>query len=201
MERCAVMSERETSEQVVAACQRGDREAFRLLFENYKDKVYSVALYFFGGDAETASDLTQQVFLKLFSVIGQFKHDAEFTTWLYRLATNACLDEQRKRRRFIPFGDAQELSTRPLRGTQEDAVARGEMADSVKAAVASLRPKLRIAILLKYFEELSYEEIAEVLGCSKGTVASRLNRGHKALAERLGHLRGTHTSGGTGFKQ
>lgn len=201
MERCAVMSERETSEQVVAACQRGDREAFRLLFENYKDKVYSVALYFFGGDAETASDLTQQVFLKLFSVIGQFKHDAEFTTWLYRLATNACLDEQRKRRRFVPFGDAPELTARPFAGTQEDTVARYEVADSVKEAVASLSPKLRIAILLKYFEELSYEEIAEVLGCSKGTVASRLNRGHKALAERLGHLRDTLTTRGTGFKQ
>lgn len=201
MERCAVMSERETSEQVIAACQRGDREAFRLLFENYKDRVYSVALYFFGGDTETASDLTQQVFLKLFSVIGQFKHDAEFTTWLYRLATNACLDEQRKRRRFIGFGDAPELSARPLGGTQEDVVARYELADSVKEAVASLRPKLRIAILLKYFEELSYEEIAEVLGCSKGTVASRLNRGHKALAERLGHLRGTLSSRGAGFKQ
>ncbi|HEX8853566.1 MAG TPA: sigma-70 family RNA polymerase sigma factor [Pyrinomonadaceae bacterium] len=201
METCAVISERETSEQVIAACQRGDREAFRLLFESYKDRVYTVALYFFGGDAETAADLTQQVFLKLFSVIGQFKHDSEFTTWLYRLATNACLDEQRKRRRFVPFGDASEVARRPTAGTQEEALARDELAESVKEAVGSLRPKLRMAILLKYFEELSYEEIAAALGCSKGTVASRLNRGHKALAERLGHLRGTPSSRGIGFKR
>ena len=191
MEQCAAMSESKVGEHIIKACQRGERDAFQLLFEGYKDKVYSIALYFFGGDAATASDITQQVFLKLFSKIEQFKYDAEFTTWLYRLATNACVDEQRKRRRFVPFGDAQGLYERARSDTPEDErVASGEVATSVKEAIASLRPKLRIAILLKYFEELSYEEIATVLNCSKGTVASRLNRGHKILARRLGHLRG-----------
>ena len=195
MEPCAAMSESRVGEHIIKACQRGERDAFQLLFEGYKDKVYSIALYFFGGDAATASDVTQQVFLKLFSKIEQFNYDAEFTTWLYRLATNACVDEQRKRRRFIPFGDSQEARQRPGKDTQEDSVASGEVAASVKEAVASLRPKLRIAILLKYFEELSYEEIATVLNCSKGTVASRLNRGHKILAQRLGHLRGALVRG------
>jgi RNA polymerase sigma-70 factor (ECF subfamily) len=64
------------------------------------------------------------------------------------------------------------------------------MAESVKAAISELKPKFRQAILLKYIEGLSYEEIATVLDCSMGTVASRMNRGHKALAKRLGHLRG-----------
>jgi RNA polymerase sigma-70 factor (ECF subfamily) len=73
---------------------------------------------------------------------------------------------------------------------QEDRAERSETADSVKRAVATLKPKLRVVMLLKYFEELSYEEIAAVLGCSKGTVASRLNRGHKILARKLEHLRG-----------
>ena len=196
MEQCAAMSESKVGEHIIKACQRGERDAFQLLFEGYKDKVYSIALYFFGGDAATASDVTQQVFLKLFSKIDQFKYDAEFTTWLYRLATNACVDEQRKRRRFVPFGDAPvPHEERPRGDTQEDRVASGEVAASVKEAVASLRPKLRIAILLKYFEELSYEEIATVLNCSKGTVASRLNRGHKILAQRLGHLRGALVRG------
>ena len=190
MEHCAAMGERKTHEAVIEACRGGDRDAFRLLFENYKDKVFSVALYFFGGDEATAGDITQQVFLKLFSSIGQFQGDAEFTTWLYRLTTNACVDEARKRRRWLPFGDWTEMKEPRVKRTQEQEQATREVADSVKRAVATLRPKLRVVLLLKYFEELSYEEIAAVVGCSKGTVASRLNRGHKILAGKLGHLRG-----------
>ena len=134
--------------------------------------------------------MTQQVFLKLFTRIRQFKGEAEFTTWLYRLTTNACVDEQRKRRRVQQFGEGFELSEPKERRTQEDSVAKAEVAHSVKRAVAALKPKMRVVMLLKYFEEMSYEEIAGVLGLSKGTVASRLNRGHKALARTLGHLRG-----------
>ena len=192
----ATMGERETAGQTIRACQQGDREAFRLLFETYKDRVYSVALYYFGGDEATAGDITQQVFLKLFGKIGQFHGDSEFTTWLYRLVVNACADEQRKRRRFLPFGEAGEAELPPARVRVEDGLARSEVAGEVKRAVAALKPKLRAAILLKYFEELSYEEIASVLGCSKGTVASRLNRGHRALARKLGHLRGEFFPGG-----
>jgi len=191
MEHYAAMGERKTHEAVIEACQRGDRDAFRLLFENYKDKVFSVALYYFGDDESAAGDITQQVFLKLFNCIGQFQGDSEFTTWLYRLTTNACVDESRKRRRWLPFGDALTGTKEPrVKKTQEHALAHREVADSVKQAVATLRPKLRVVLLLKYFEELSYEEIAAVVGCSKGTVASRLNRGHKILAGKLGHLRG-----------
>jgi RNA polymerase sigma-70 factor, ECF subfamily len=190
MERCAAMGETKAPETVIEACRRGEREAFRLLFEEHKDRVYSVALYFFGGDEATAGDVTQQVFLKLFTRIGQFRGGSEFTTWLYRLTTNACVDELRRRRRFLQFGEGWEVREPSGKRTQDDTLARSEVADAVKHAVAQLRPKLRVVMLLKYFEELSYEEIAEVLGCSKGTVASRLNRGHKILARKLGHLRG-----------
>ena len=196
MEHCAAMGERKTHEAVIEACRGGDRDAFRLLFDNYKDKVFSVALYFFGGDEATAGDITQQVFLKLFNCIGQFHGDAEFTTWLYRLTTNACVDEARKRRRWLPFGDATGMKEPRVKSRQDDAVASREVADSVKRAVATLRPKLRVVLLLKYFEELSYEEIAAVVGCSKGTVASRLNRGHTMLARRLGPLRAKLFQGG-----
>jgi len=190
MERCAAMGETWTGETVIEACRAGDRDAFRQLFERHQNRVYSVALYFFGGDEATAHDITQQVFLKLFTRIGQFHGEAEFTTWLYRVTTNACVDEQRKRRRFLPFGEAVEAREPRRGGAQEERVAGAEVADSVTRAVASLRPKLRVVMLLKYFEELSYEEIAAAVGCSKGTVASRLNRGHKILAKKLGHLRG-----------
>jgi len=197
MELTAVTDERQANARVVESCQQGDREAFRQLFETHKDKVYSIALYFFGGDAALASDITQQVFLKLFTRISQFRHQSEFTTWLYRLTTNTCIDEQRRRRRFSPFDETPTGAT-PTRTAIPAAEARFmrlEIADSVRDAIATLKPKLRIAILLKYFEELSYEEIAQVLNCSKGTVASRLNRGHRILAQRLGHLRANVLSG------
>lgn len=185
----AVMVERHTDERVIEACQSGDREAFRLLFETYKDKVYSIALYTFGGNETAARDAAQQVFLKLITTIKQFRRDAEFTTWLYRMVVNTCIDEQRRQRRFLPFGDATEMRASTSKRSQEEKFERLEMAESVRAAINQLRPKLRLPILLKYIEGLSYEEIAGVLGCSKGTVASRLNRGHKKLAQSLSHLR------------
>src|SRR5215210_5214098 len=127
MEQFAVMGHGEAKTHVIEACRSGDREAFRQLFETYKDRVYSVALYFFGGDEATASDVTQQVFLKLFSKIGQFHGDAEFTTWLYRLTTNACIDEQRRRRRFLQFGDDVTLPERGPGRAPEDRAARLEV--------------------------------------------------------------------------
>jgi len=190
MEHCAVMSENRIDQRIIEACQQGDRDAFRLLFEAYKDRVYSIAFYFFSGDDASANDITQQVFLKLITRVGQFRSDAEFATWLYRLVTNACMDEQRKRQRWISFGEAVEVRGMVERRSQEDRYIRLEVADSVRAAIAKLKPKLRMTVLLKYFEDLSYEEMAIVLGCSMGTVASRLNRAHKILARRLAHLRG-----------
>lgn len=177
---------------VIKACQQGDREAFRLLFEAYKDRVFSIARYSLGDEA-AADDVTQQIFVKLITRIGQFRGDSEFTTWLYRLVINSCLDERRKRRRFLPvteFEPLQPMSANTAnQRSPETGYARREVAASVREAIVGLKPKMRLPILLKYIEGLSYEEIAEVLGCSKGTVASRLNRAHKALAKRLVHLR------------
>jgi RNA polymerase sigma-70 factor, ECF subfamily len=171
----------------IAACQRGDREALRVLFDAYKNRVYSIAIYSLAGDEMAAADVTQQVFLKLMTRINQFRGDSEFGTWLYRLVINTCCDEHRKRRRFVSLADF--LKT-PSRGESPRATyARRELSGRVQSAIAELKPKLRWPILLKYVEEMSYEEIASVLGCSKGTVASRLNRAHKALGKKLSHLR------------
>ena len=180
---------------VIAACQQGDRDAIRLLFEAYKDRVYSIAIYSLSGDVTAAADATQQVFLKLITRIGQFRGDSEFTTWLYRLVVNTCLDERRKQRRFVPLAEFDLVSKNPRESSQATRYARKEMAAEVQAAISELKPKMRLPILLKYIEGLSYEEIAAVLGCSKGTVASRLNRGHKALAKRLERLRGQFVLG------
>jgi RNA polymerase sigma-70 factor (ECF subfamily) len=151
--------------------------------------VFSIAVYSFGGDEAAASDVSQQIFLKLMTSITQFRGDSAFTTWLYRLVVNACTDEQRKRRRFLNFGKSTPVSVVGERRPQEKRYAKLELADSVQAAIQELKPKLRLPILLRYVDDLSYEEIAGALGCSRGTVASRLNRGHQALARKLGHLR------------
>ncbi len=182
------MSERQSEADIIEACRQGDRAAFHLLYEAHKDRVFSIAYNFSGNDA-MARDVTQQVFLKLFTSIDQYRQDAQFTTWLYRIVANACVDEQRKRRRFVPFSPDVEVKDMSPRGSQEDRFYRRELADSVRDAISELSPKLRMPILLKYVEGLSYEEIAEALGCSIGTISSRLNRGHKELARKLSHLR------------
>src|SRR5215831_19697740 len=142
----------------IAACQQGDREALRLLFEEYKDRVYSIAIYSMAGDKTAAADVTQQVFLKLMTRINQFRGDSDFATWLYRLVINTCCDEHRKRRRFVSLADS--FLKMPARGDSPRVrYARKELAGRVQSAIGELKPKLRWPILLKYVEGMSYEEI------------------------------------------
>jgi len=187
MERFALMTEKRAEQDLLAECRNGDREAFEMLYANNQKRVFSVAMNFFGGDEERAKDITQQVFLKIFYKIGEFRAESEFTTWLYRITVNACLDEQRKTRRFLSLEDF--FGVFSTRRTQDEKLYRHEISGEVQKALATLKTKFRLPILLKYVEGLSYEEIAAVLDCSMGTVASRLNRGHKMLAGKLGHLK------------
>jgi len=182
------MSKHIIDDRTIEACQGGDTEAFRLLFEACKDRVYSIAFCFFDGDEATAKDVTQEVFLKLMTTISQFQSRSEFSTWLYRLVSNACLDRKRALRRFLSFDRSGGLELRAPGKSIEDGYIQRELEASVRAAIAGMKPKLRIAILLKYFEDLSYDEIAGALGCTKGTVASRLNRAHQILARKLSHV-------------
>jgi RNA polymerase sigma-70 factor (ECF subfamily) len=179
----------------IEACQRGESDAFRLVFEIYKDRVYSIALCFFDGNEATAKDITQEVFLKLMTTISQFQNRSQFSTWLYRLVTNACLDRKRVLRRLLSFGSPSEVELPDKRTSIEERYIQRELETAVRRVVARMTPKLRMAILLKYFEDLSYDEMATVLGCSKGTVASRLNRAHRILAKKLSHLRSAFESG------
>ena len=184
------LSDREVSADIIESCRRGDREAFRALYQAYKDRVYSISLYFFHGDAATASDVTQQVFLKLITSIAQFRGDSGFSTWLYRLVVNTCLDGARQAKSQAE-SVAHSRHEFPVESkSHEEDFARAQIATSVQAAVSALPPKFRLPILLRYFDELSYEEMAHALNCSMGTVASRLNRGHKILAQKLASLRG-----------
>jgi RNA polymerase sigma-70 factor (ECF subfamily) len=184
------------NDEVLEACRSGDTEAFRLLFESYRDRVYSIAYSFFNGDGAAADDVTQQVFVKLMSQISQFQARSQFSTWLYRLVTNACLDHKRGLRRYLLFGDSSELPKKvDVQRSAESTFIATQIEAQVRDAVATLKPKLRIAVLLKYFDDLSYDEMAAALSCSRGTVASRLNRGHRMLAQKLRHLRGQLAAG------
>ena len=179
------LSDPELSAEIVESCRRGDPDAFRALYGLYKDRIYSISLYFFRGDQAAASDVTQQIFLKLMVSIRQFRGDAQFSTWLYRLVANACMDAARSRKSEAVISDRTRLEAVGAPGSQEDDYARAQTVKSVREAVSELPPKFRMAVLLRYFEDLSYEQMAKALDCSMGTVASRLSRGHKILAERL----------------
>jgi RNA polymerase sigma-70 factor (ECF subfamily) len=190
-------SDEDVSPAILEACRRGDRDALRVLYEAYKDRVYSIALYFFHGDATAAGDVTQQVFLKLMQVMAKFHGESAFSTWLYRLVVNACLDRARRGTRDPLPAAAAVLEAFPdPAASHEDLFVRGEVARSVRAAIASLPPKLRFAILLRYVDELSYADMAKALNCSIGTVASRLSRGHRLLARKLAPLRQALSSEG-----
>src|SRR5580698_1984502 len=151
---------------VIEACQRGDADAFRALFETYKDRVYSIALRYSGNPA-VAMDIAQDTFLKLLSRIGEFRAESSFDSWLYRLVVNSCIDDQLRGRRMT----------------------RTKSEQRVQDVVARLAPEYRMVIVLRYTEGLAYDEIAKILGCSAGTVASRLNRAHKILERRLSWCR------------
>lgn len=184
------LTEREITADILEGCRRGEREPFRALYDAYKDKVYSICLYYFHGDRAAAADATQQVFLKLMTAVGQFRGNSDFATWLYRLVANTCLDGARRARAREARVAAEVLvDTLPGSTSPEQDLVRSQRARLVQEALSALPPNFRLAILLRYFEDLSYEEMARVLRCSMGTVASRLNRAQKLLASRLEALR------------
>jgi RNA polymerase sigma-70 factor (ECF subfamily) len=182
--------------EVIEACQRGDYDAFRALFEAHKDRVYSIALRYSGDRAE-AMDIAQETFLKLLGSIRDFRADASFESWLYRIVVNRCLDHKRRGRRWLPFLDGLLDAVSAPAESALHRLLRAEQEQSVQSIVGKLPDEQRIVVVLRYTEGLSYDQIAEVLGCSAGTVASRLNRAHKVLERRLAHLR-TAQGGGNG---
>ncbi|MEO8096438.1 MAG: sigma-70 family RNA polymerase sigma factor [Acidobacteriota bacterium] len=173
--------------EVLEACQRGDQNAFRDLFESHKDKVYSIALRY-AGSHSAAMDIAQDTFLKLMDRIGQFRGDSSFDSWLYRLVVNSCLDYRRRQKRWMPMLEEFFDSFRAHEPTALQEMVKDEMQQQVQDVVAKLAPEHRMVVVLRYTEGLSYEEIADLLQCSRGTVASRLNRAHKILERRLGHI-------------
>lgn len=179
-------------EDLVSRWQGGERAVFRTLFERYRRRVYTLA-YGIVGDREGAEDLTQDVFLKVFEKLGGFRSEARFFTWLYRLTVNACLAHNRKRKRRLdriravaPEADGLFSRETPDPGAL---LLRREVATRISLALQALSPKMRVVVVLKDQQGLSYEEIAAILKCSKGTVGSRLNRARTVLQKRLKDIR------------
>ena len=174
----------------VLAAQKGDRDAFRLLYNCYRDRVYNLIFYSMGDELK-AEDVLQIVFVKIYRGLPAFRFEASFSTWIYRITLNECLNQQRGRGvQHIPFeallGSDEEMDSRGAADLQH---AEGERREIIHRAVMELSPKLRAVVALRYLEGLSYEEIASVLECSSGTVASRLNRALSELESRLRPLR------------
>lgn len=168
---------------LLEACRRGDREAFRELFLLYRERVYTTAL-FLTRHSHAAADITQQVFLKLLTHIGTFRGESRFGTWLVQIVVNAARDEARRSRRLVPADSLNELPSPELR--PDDRFAESEEKRLLWRAIDALPFRLRAPVVLRYLEDRSYDEIAEALGCRKGTVASRLHRAHAILASQLG---------------
>jgi RNA polymerase sigma-70 factor (ECF subfamily) len=167
---------------LVAACAAGDRQALGRLFEIYSSQVLATACLI-TRDRVGADDVTQEVFLRLLSRIGQFRGDARFSSWLHRIVTNAAVEAKRTGRRF----DALESHASVLvaDASQHDACERAERQAQVRSALRTLTPRLRAPLILRYVRGMSYDEIGRALKISPGTVASRLSRGHAKLARAL----------------
>jgi len=179
--------------QKVRAAQAGDREAFDYLVERHKDIVYAVA-YRFAKDPDLALDLSQDVFIRAYRGIRSFKGKSSFSTWLYRIAMNTCIDYTRKRSRSVdsstvPEEVAEYADSEPVRrgapsGPRSDTLS-SELGEQIQRAIDLLPDYHKSVFVLYEIEGLSYKEIAEVVGCSIGTVMSRLHYARKKLRTML----------------
>lgn len=164
--------------------QAGDGEAFAELFHRYKNLVYKTA-YLMLGSASEAEDMLQEVFLEVHHALPSYNPArAAFTTWLYRITVNDCLNWQRKRRlKLIPLELLSAVSPHSLEAPREERLGED---DAVWQAIGKLNPKLRTVVVLRYYWDLSYAEITQILNLPLGTVKSRLNRALLTLRDDLG---------------
>jgi len=179
----------------------GSRAAFSQLYYRYKDKVFNTA-YRIVGEYEGARDVAHDVFLKVYVEAPGFMFKASFSSWLYRIAVNRSLDEARRaKRRRTSSVDALpgELASGRDSDLPESSVIGKEAGAEFAEALSALSPKLRTVITLRYFEGLTYEQIAEVLGRPIGTVKSRLRRAHHKLGDKLNAMGFTPPEGDYGL--
>lgn len=173
--------------ELIAAAQAGDGKALDRLLRSHQPRIYAVARRMMGSDAD-ALDVTQEALISIVRSIGSFDGRARFSTWTYRVATNACLDELRRRKRRPALslatsdGEVLDLADPTERMIDEGVVDR----TVIDAALRELTPEFRAAVVLRDLCQLDYAEISEVLEIPPGTVRSRIARGRAQLADLLG---------------
>jgi len=185
--------------ELVAAARDGDELAFQEVVRRYRTPITNF-VYRMLNDYEMAIDLAQETFVRVYTSIGRYEANYSFSTYIYRIASNLAISEirKRKRRKVVSlFGmftgdDGEPIEHDPADDRQlaEDALLEDERKRVVRRAIASLPEKYRTALVLRDIEDHSYEQIAEILGLSEGTVKSRINRARNLLREKLEHVLG-----------
>lgn len=182
---------------LVARVQKGDKRAFDLLVMKYQYKVHAIVSRYIK-DFDEVNDVVQEAFIKAYRALAKFRGESAFYTWLYRIAVNTAKNYLVAKNRRPPASDVDaedadyyEGSER-LRdiGSPERLLYRDELEAAVDMAIKNLPEDLRTAVTLREFEGLSYEEIAEVMGCPVGTVRSRIFRAREAIDEKIRLLEG-----------
>ena len=186
--------------ELVRRAQNDDTWAIEQLVLRYQKKVYAIAYQMLSGDAEEAQDRTQDAFLKAFRKIKQFKGNASFYTWLYRIVVNTCLDARRRRRRwkeiFLPWrsektkeakfdSSLEEYPDTDRNSNPLSTVSKQQLENDVKNAMNLLSERQRSIFQLKIFQEMSISEIAKTMGLAEGTVKTHLFRATQVIQKRL----------------
>ena len=182
--------------QVVRQVLRGRQEAFSLLVERYQKPIFNF-IYRFYGNYELAQELTQETFLRCYQFLKSYDPERKFSTWLYTVAKNLCIDELKKQRTarevplddVLPAIDARDVEGAVDRNAQLQCISREENFKLLEA-LQELPPAARTVLLLHYFQGLSYQEIGETLGLPVSTVKIRIFRAKKILLEKWHELGG-----------
>ncbi|HYE83248.1 MAG TPA: sigma-70 family RNA polymerase sigma factor [Clostridia bacterium] len=178
---------------LVKKSQSGDVESFELLISSYDKRAYNIA-YRIMGNEEDAKDMAQEALLRVFKSIKDFKGQSAFSTWLYRIVTNVCLDELRRRKndKYVPLESTVQTDNGELhmelcsdKETPESAYERVEQRELITKAIRELNDEYKSVIVLRDIQGFSYDEISNMLDCSLGTVKSRINRARTMLRDKL----------------
>lgn len=182
--------------ELLAKFKKGDQQAFELLVRKYKTTVFNT-IYSIMGNAQEADDIAQEVFLKVYTKADSFKGESSFSTWLYRITVNRCVDELRRRKNKIiscetEFNQEEKLKLKDVLASRENDITeklrQKELQDIIQKAVNSLPEKYRIILTLKEIEGLSYKEISQVMKISLAKVKIWLFRARQKLKGKLAFL-------------
>lgn len=173
---------------LIANVQRGEMAAFQELVEKYKQKVFYMALDMTGNHHD-AEDLSQEVFMKVFTAIKDFRGEAKLSSWLYRIAMNTCIDKTRRKHLKLVDIDEKIYEQATNGKNPEQMMEARATQDQIEQALQKLPPRQRAIFVMRHYNELMLREIAETLGISEGTVKAQLFRAMQRLQKELGPLR------------